>query len=121
MFNFDFSILKKQGINVTDFVAILNGDFKKASKLGTALLIKHEPNMVEGMAKLSERYEENNITIMLSVQHEEGLDKVLRPFICVDVCSVEENSQVNVLESFSLTQLPEFLASHYQKEGATNG
>lgn len=120
MFGIDFSLLKDVGIGVPDFMAIMNGDFAKASKLGTALLIKYQPNMVDGMIGMSQKYDSPNIALMLSVQHEVNDNDVLTPFICIDVCYVDENSEVKILDSLPLTDLPKFLSKQYTNDNTNH-
>ncbi len=113
MFGIDFSLLKDVGIGVPDLMSIMNGDFAKASKLGTSLLVKYQPNMVDGMINMREKYNSPNIALILSVQHEMNDNDVLSPFICIDVCCISENSEVKILDSLPLTDLLEFLSKHY--------
>ena len=98
----------------------MNGDFSKAGKLGTSLLVKYEPNLIEGMEQLKVKYDCPNITFMLSVQQEKNKQGNLSPFLCLDICQIKEDFKVNILESLPLKSLPKLLSNHYNSPSNDN-
>ncbi len=109
----NFKALNDLGVSMGDIMSMLSGDFSNAGKIGSNLLHKFEPNIIEGIENIKTNYQLENVVLLASVQS--GVNKETggeEKAVFIDVASISEDEGklvVDLKDQYLLKELPTLL------------